>query len=122
MTKQKKVVSRIAGLRQKLGLTQTQLSVFIGVSPITIQNWESGRSGLDQIEKFVKLCTVLGCKPEELIDHVADLDRPSSTRKVEFSLEKLRELRKEITTDSSSELDTTQKTIKQEHKSYGSCS
>ncbi|AVH68542.1 helix-turn-helix transcriptional regulator [Nostoc sp. 'Peltigera membranacea cyanobiont' N6] len=92
MTKQK-VISKIADFREKLGLTQTQLGVFIGVSTNTIQNWEAGKSGVDHIEKFLKLCEVLGCELRDLIEYVPDSEAEEPTKTVDFSIEQLRELR-----------------------------
>ncbi|NET58511.1 MAG: helix-turn-helix transcriptional regulator [Symploca sp. SIO2E6] len=82
--------SRIAALRKKAGYTQAQLGVFIGVTTNTIQNWEKD-NGLDQLEKYLKLCTVLGCDLKELIEYV---EAPEEEAKPKgFSLEELRELR-----------------------------
>lgn len=87
-----KVVSRIAALREKAGLTQVQVAVLIGVTPNTIQNWEKGTSGIDQIERFLKLCEILGCNLQDLIEYVAD-SQPRELKSKSFSLEELRELR-----------------------------
>lgn len=98
MTKQMKAVSRIADLREKTGLTQAQLAVFTGVTTNTIQNWESGKSGVDQIEKFLKLCEVLNCELQDLIEYVPDLEA-EEPKVGAFSLDDLRELRKRWGTD-----------------------
>lgn len=102
MSRRTKAVSRIAKLRERLGITQVQLAVLIGVTPNTVQNWESGKSGVDQIEKFLKLCEVLGCNLPDLIEYVPDLKAEESKSKG-FSLDELRELRKRWTTDTDSE-------------------
>ncbi|HEY9650273.1 MAG TPA: helix-turn-helix transcriptional regulator [Coleofasciculaceae cyanobacterium] len=102
MSKRIKAVSRIAKLRERLGITQVQLAVLIGVTPNTVQNWERGKSGVDQIEKFLKLCEVLGCSLPDLIEYVPDLEAEESKTK-SFSLDELRELRKRWTTDIDSE-------------------
>jgi transcriptional regulator with XRE-family HTH domain len=90
-TPQKKVnhVSNIAELRKSTGLTQQELAALVGVTIQTVQNWESGKSGTEQIEKFIKLCTVLGC---DLFDLIA-LD-PETEKQSAFSIENLRDLRK----------------------------
>ncbi len=92
-----KAKSRLAELRKTAGLTQAQLAVFIGVSSNTIQNWEKD-NGLDQAEKFLKLCEVLGCELEDLIEYVPTSDEKISKSK-SFSLDELRKLRKNWGTD-----------------------
>ena len=63
-----KARSRVAELRERAGLTQAQLAVFIGVSTDTIKNWER-YDGLYRLEKYLKLCDVLGCELPDLIDY-----------------------------------------------------
>jgi transcriptional regulator with XRE-family HTH domain len=65
-----KAKPRIASLREKAGLTQLELSRLVGVTESTIQNWESGRSGIDQIERIIKFCKALNCQLEDLIEYV----------------------------------------------------
>lgn len=93
MPEYEKAVSRIAALREKMGLTQAQLAVFIGVTTNTIQNWESGKSGVDQIEKFLKLCAVLDCDLKDLIEYVPD-SNAKKPKTGSFSLDDLTDLRK----------------------------
>ena len=62
-----KPISKIKQLRERLGLSQTELAYIVGVSVDTIANWESGRRGLDAIERFIRLCKCLKCMPEDLI-------------------------------------------------------
>ena len=59
---------RIAFLREKAGLTQLELSRLVGVTESTIQNWESGRTGTDHIQRIIKFCKALDCKVEDLIE------------------------------------------------------
>jgi transcriptional regulator with XRE-family HTH domain len=66
----KKVKPRIAQLREKVGLTQLELSRIVGVTETTVQNWESGRSGVDQIERIIRFCKALNCQVEDLIEFV----------------------------------------------------
>ena len=87
-----KLKSKVAELRNEAGLTQAQLAVFIGVTPNTIQNWEKG-SGLDQLEKYLKLCEVLGCELSDLIEYIETSEEEEKKAKG-FSLEELRQLRK----------------------------
>ena len=59
---------KIAQLRERANLTQSELSQKLGISETTMQNWESGRSGIEQLERFVKLCRLLNCQAEDLIE------------------------------------------------------
>ncbi len=62
--------SRIALLREKAGLTQLELSRLVGVTESTIQNWESGRTGTDHIERIIRFCKALNCQVQDLIEYV----------------------------------------------------
>lgn len=90
--------SRIAELREQAELTQAQLAVLVGVTTNTIQNWESGKSGVEQIIKFLKLCTVLNCNLQDLIEDTPNKSvedvKPGS-----FSLQDLQALRRRWGTD-----------------------
>ncbi len=65
----KKPISKIASLREQRGLTQLALSQTVGVTENTIANWEKGRSGVDLIEKLIKLCEALECELKDLIEY-----------------------------------------------------
>ena len=93
-----KAVSRIADLRELTGLTQAQLAVLVGVTTNTIQNWESGKSGVEQILKFLKLCAILNCELKDLIQQVDDPEA-EQPKAGSFSLEDVQELRKRWGTD-----------------------
>ncbi|MDB9306934.1 helix-turn-helix transcriptional regulator [Nodularia spumigena CS-591/12] len=74
---------RIALLREKAGLTQLELSRLVGVTESTIQNWESGRTGTDHIERIIRFCKALNCQVEDLIENMSvssekPIDQPSS--------------------------------------------
>ncbi|MGB6296496.1 MAG: helix-turn-helix transcriptional regulator [Rivularia sp. (in: cyanobacteria)] len=72
---------RIAFLREKAGLTQLELSRLVGVTESTIQNWESGRTGTDHIQRIVKFCKALDCKVEDLIElDEIELSKEASTK------------------------------------------
>lgn len=81
-------IPQLKALRERAGLSQTELAFLVGVSVDTIANWENGRRGLDWFERFVRLCTALRCAPQELITydasdvaegHAVDCpDRPAS--------------------------------------------
>jgi len=62
---------RIALLREKAGLTQLELSRIVGVTESTIQNWESGRTGTDHIERIIRFCKALNCQVEDLIEYMS---------------------------------------------------
>lgn len=87
----KKPKSKVASLREQAGLTQVQLAVLVGVTPNTIQNWEKD-SGLDQLERYLKLAEIFGCQVSELVDYVDVLEEEELKSKG-FSLQELRELR-----------------------------
>ena len=74
MFKKMKLISRIGEFREKAGLTQRELSIRIGVTENTIQNWEKGRSVVEQIARLIKLCEELDCSLGELIEEVPDTD------------------------------------------------
>jgi transcriptional regulator with XRE-family HTH domain len=67
-----KAKPRIAFLREKAGLTQLELSRLVGVTESTIQNWESGRTGTEHIERIIRFCKALNCQVEDLIDYISD--------------------------------------------------
>jgi transcriptional regulator with XRE-family HTH domain len=77
MNNKKSSVSRIAEFRERAGLTQKELSKLVGVTENTIANWEKGRSGIDWIEKLIRLCKVLDCNLESLIDYNPPEKEPS---------------------------------------------
>lgn len=90
----KKAKSKVAELRHKAGLTQAQLAVFIGVTPNTIQNWEKD-GGLEQFEKYLKLCEILGCELKDLVEYVDAPEDEKSKISKSFSVEEIREIRKQ---------------------------
>jgi len=64
-------MSRVAELRRQADLTQRELANLVGVTESTIRNLENNRNGIEQIERVIKLCRALNCKPEDLISYVA---------------------------------------------------
>lgn len=72
MAVKRKAKPRISILRERAGLTQLELSRLVGVTESTIQNWESGRTGTDHIERIIRFCKALDCKVEELIEYVSE--------------------------------------------------
>ena len=83
----RKAKPMIASLREEAGLTQLQLSRVVGVTESTIQNWESGRTGTDQIERIIKFCKALNCKVEDLLEYIdespEELAKPSSLSEIQ---------------------------------------
>ncbi|MFM7424812.1 MAG: helix-turn-helix transcriptional regulator [Elainella sp.] len=69
---------QIPQLREAAHLTQRQLADRVGVTETTIANWERGRSGLDWIERLIRLCWALDCQIADLVELSAPT--PSSTR------------------------------------------
>jgi transcriptional regulator with XRE-family HTH domain len=65
-----KAIPKIRQLREKLGMTQLELSRLVGVTETSIQNWERSRTGVEQIQRVINLCNALKCSPEDLIEYV----------------------------------------------------
>jgi transcriptional regulator with XRE-family HTH domain len=83
----KKPKPRIASLREKAGLTQLELSRLVGVTESTIQNWESGRTGIEHIERIIRFCKALNCQVEDLIEPGSDSrQHPNSLRDIHHLL------------------------------------
>ena len=61
-------MSRIQVLRMKKSLTQVQLAKKIGVNKGTVQKWEQEGRGQETINRIARLCRVLGCSVEDLVD------------------------------------------------------
>lgn len=60
---------RLAELRQASGLTQLEVAQLLEVTENTYGNWERGRSGLEAVERIVKLCKLFDCSVEDLLCH-----------------------------------------------------
>ncbi|NJL10935.1 MAG: helix-turn-helix transcriptional regulator [Calothrix sp. SM1_7_51] len=81
----RKAKPKIASLREKAGLTQLELSRRVGVTESTIQNWESGRTGTDHIERVIKFCQALNCTVEELIEYISEPSEELATQPTSLS-------------------------------------
>ena len=64
------IVSRIKELRQKKGMSQSELARAIQKTETTVRNWEHGRTGMDWVKAVIDMCNALDCKPEDLIEEV----------------------------------------------------
>ena len=62
-----KSIPRLTELRQISGLTQLEVSQSLGITENTYANWEKGRTGLEMIERVVKLCKLFNCSVEQLL-------------------------------------------------------
>jgi DNA-binding transcriptional regulator YiaG len=60
-------VSNLAVHRQRVGMTQRELSIALDMTEVTVQNWERGRVGAMQIQRVVGLCGLLDCPVEALV-------------------------------------------------------
>ena len=97
---------RIAILREKAGLTQLELSRLVGVTESTIQNWESGRTGTDHIQRIIKFCKALNCKVEDLIE-----PQETSPEEATTKLASLQEIHNLLGTDEQSTVNSEQSTV-----------
>ena len=52
--------------RVRAGLSQDELAERIGVSPITIRNWESGRNSLP-VSKLIELSDIFQCSTDYIL-------------------------------------------------------
>lgn len=57
---------QLKSLREKAGITQTQLSQLLNVGQATISQWETGESS-PRLDKLPKLATALNCTIDELL-------------------------------------------------------
>ncbi|MBD2207820.1 helix-turn-helix transcriptional regulator [Calothrix sp. FACHB-1219] len=97
-----KIVSRIALLREQIGLTQLELGQLLGVTENSVANWEKGRGSLEWIDRVIKLCKLFQCMPDQLVEYVPDnepVEVQSNTKK-----NQLDELRKLINTQEASSI------------------
>lgn len=82
----RKAKPRIALLREKAGLTQLELSRLVGVTESTVQNWESGRTGMNHIERVARFCKALNCRVEDLLEYIDNSSqgdpKPSSLNEI----------------------------------------
>jgi transcriptional regulator with XRE-family HTH domain len=85
-----KLKSRIAELRKETGMTQAELAAFVRVSTTTVQNWEADK-GLEQIERLQRLCAILNCQLDDLVEYVPTAE-PAEAVKRPLPLTQLRQI------------------------------
>ncbi|ESA32768.1 transcriptional regulator [Leptolyngbya sp. Heron Island J] len=84
--------SKIATLRDQKGLTQLELALAIGVTETTIANWEKGRSGLPLVLQLIKLCRILDCTLEDLVEVISPDNLLETTNIGDLSLDELHQI------------------------------
>ncbi len=62
----KQIQLNIRAARERLGITQEQLAIALGVSRITVNRWENG-SRLPSILVLAKIAELVGCSVKELL-------------------------------------------------------
>lgn len=64
------MVTRIRLLRERNGLTRSDVAEAVGISPSYYSMLEYGTKDVGKLplEKAIRLAEILGCRPEELIE------------------------------------------------------
>ncbi|MFM6279503.1 MAG: helix-turn-helix transcriptional regulator [Dolichospermum sp.] len=63
----------ITNLRKQAGLTQRQIALTLGLTDLTVRNWESGRSRMKlEPNQMLLLCKTLNCSLEQLANEMSD--------------------------------------------------
>ncbi len=114
MNVKRKAKPRIALLREKAGLTQLELSRLVGVTESTIQNWESGRTGTDHIDRVIRFCKALNCRVEDLIEYLDE--QPQESKPKPSSLSDIHNL---LGTEEPSQTSNLQQEVVEEQKIKG---
>ena len=58
---------RLKQLRERRGVSQTDLGIMMGINPNRISNWELGINLNPPLDVIRKLCKALGCTADELL-------------------------------------------------------
>ena len=61
-------LTKISELRQRRGLTQKQIADQLGMTVTGFQNWERERNSKKLIARVAKLCAVLNCSLDDLVE------------------------------------------------------
>ncbi len=63
----------ITKLRKQSGLTQRQIALALGLTDLTVRNWEAGRSKMKlEPDRMLLLCKTLNCSLEQLASEMSD--------------------------------------------------
>jgi transcriptional regulator with XRE-family HTH domain len=63
----------ITKLRKQAGLTQRQIASTLGLTDLTVRNWEAGRSKMKlEPDQMLLLCKTLDCSLEQLVSEMSD--------------------------------------------------
>lgn len=63
-------MSKLQEMRNKAGLSQSQLANLSGINVGTLRHYEQGSKNFDhaRIDTILKACIALGCKMEDILD------------------------------------------------------
>lgn len=67
-----RIISKFKELRERRGISQGKLAKRLGVTDVTIYNWDQGNHGLDYFVRMYLLCCELECQPGDLFDLIED--------------------------------------------------
>ncbi|MGK7910198.1 MAG: helix-turn-helix domain-containing protein [Synechococcus sp.] len=81
-------MSRIGELRKEANLTQRELAEAVGVTEVSIRNWEQGKAGLDWIVKVHRLTEALGCAVSDLFSDLEaeDFEKKHQRRRAQVRM------------------------------------
>lgn len=96
---------RIANLREEKQLTQLELANQVGVTETTIANWERGRSGVEWLDRLIRLCAALECTPEDLLRYVPKFENERSLSDLIHLIEEGQEVQKHVAVGEQQDLD-----------------
>jgi len=77
---------KLAKQRKNNNLSQEQLADKLGVSRQAVSKWESGSSYPD-MDKMIKICGILNCTLEDLLDDGVISDAPESSNKNKINIQ-----------------------------------
>ena len=68
---------KLKELRERSGMSQSQLAKAAGVNYRTLQDYEMGRSNIDgaKLKTLLSLCQTLNCRLDELVEDQELIDR-----------------------------------------------
>jgi transcriptional regulator with XRE-family HTH domain len=86
----RRIVSKIASLRRKQGLTQAQLADLLEVTVTTVYNWERSKNGVEQFRIVDHLCKILECQAKDLYENAPDIEIETKSARHQNKLEEFR--------------------------------